>query len=72
MAEKKNILEEALLDIKSIQSALDANTKEILRSIAKEARPAALKAAPFDHSGTGVYVPTRNRTADLRFIRPTL
>ena len=36
MAEKKNILEEALLDIKSIQSALDANTKEILRSIAKE------------------------------------
>jgi hypothetical protein len=36
MAEKKNILEEALLDIKSIQSALDANTKEILRSIARE------------------------------------
>ena len=36
MAEKKNILEEALLDIKSIQNALDANTKEILRSIAKE------------------------------------
>ena len=36
MAEKKSILEEALLDIKNIQSALNANTKEILRSVAKE------------------------------------
>lgn len=36
MAEKKTILEEALLDIKNIQSALNANTKEILRSVAKE------------------------------------
>jgi hypothetical protein len=36
MAEKKSILAEALLDIKNIQSALNANTKEILRSVAKE------------------------------------
>lgn len=36
MAEKKSILDEALLDFKKIQSALNANTKEILRSVAKE------------------------------------
>jgi len=36
MQEKKSILEEALLDIKNIQSALNANTKEILRSVARE------------------------------------
>jgi len=36
MAEKKSILEEALLDIKNIENALNANTKEILRSVAKE------------------------------------
>jgi len=36
MADKKSILEEAILDIKRIQSALDANTKEILRSVARE------------------------------------
>ncbi len=36
MAEKKSILEEALLDVKKIQDALNANTKEILRSVAKE------------------------------------
>jgi hypothetical protein len=36
MAEKKSIIEEALLDIKNIQNALNANTKEILRSVAKE------------------------------------
>lgn len=36
MAEKKSILEEALLDIRNIQSALNANTKEILRSVARE------------------------------------
>lgn len=36
MAEKKSILEEALLDVKKIQEALNANTKEILRSVAKE------------------------------------
>ena len=36
MADKKSILQEALLDIKNIQSALNANTKEILRSVAKE------------------------------------
>lgn len=37
MAEnKKSILDEALLDVKRIQEALQANTKEILHSIAKE------------------------------------
>lgn len=36
MADKKSILEEALLDINHIQNALNANTKEILRSVAKE------------------------------------
>ena len=36
MADKKPILEESLLDINHIQNALNANTKEILRSIAKE------------------------------------
>ena len=36
MAEKKTILEEALLDIQNIQNALNANTKEILRSVAIE------------------------------------
>lgn len=36
MADKKSILEEALLDINNIQNALNANTKEILRSVAKE------------------------------------
>lgn len=33
---KKSILEEALLDINNIQKALNANTKEILRSVARE------------------------------------
>ena len=36
MADKKSILEEALLDVKKIQEALNANTKEILRSVARE------------------------------------
>ena len=36
MAEKKSIYEEALLDVKIIQEALNANTKEILRSVARE------------------------------------
>lgn len=36
MAEKKSILEEALLDINNIEKALKANTKEILRSVMKE------------------------------------
>ena len=36
MADKKSILEEALLDIKNINNALNANTKEILRSVARE------------------------------------
>jgi hypothetical protein len=33
---KKSILEEAILDAKKIQEALNSNTKEILRSLAKE------------------------------------
>jgi hypothetical protein len=36
MAEKKSIIEEALLDVTKIKNALNANTKEILRSVAKE------------------------------------
>ena len=36
MADKKSILEEAMLDINNIQNALNANTKEILRSVARE------------------------------------
>lgn len=36
MAEKKSIYEGALLDISVIQEALNANTKEILRSVARE------------------------------------
>lgn len=36
MAEKKSIYEEALLDVQKIQEALNANTKEILRSVARE------------------------------------
>jgi hypothetical protein len=36
MAEKKSILQEALLDIKKIQEALNSNTKEILRTVGKE------------------------------------
>lgn len=36
MAENKSIYEEALLDVKKIQEALNANTKEILRSVARE------------------------------------
>jgi hypothetical protein len=36
MAEKNSIIEEALLDIKNIKTALNANTTEILRSVARE------------------------------------
>jgi hypothetical protein len=36
MAEKKSIIEEALMDYEKIQKALNANTREILRSVAKE------------------------------------
>ena len=37
MADKdKSIIERAILDAKRIQEALNANTKEILRSVAKE------------------------------------
>lgn len=36
MADKKTILEEALMDAQTIQNALNANTREILRSVARE------------------------------------
>lgn len=36
MADKKSIIEAALLDISNIKSALNANTREVLRSVAKE------------------------------------
>lgn len=36
MAEKKSILEEALLELDVINKALNANTKEMLRSVARE------------------------------------
>jgi len=36
MAEKNSIIKEALLDIQNIQNALSANTKEILRGVARE------------------------------------
>jgi len=36
MSEKKSIVEEAMLDVKHITNALTKNTKEILRSVAKE------------------------------------
>lgn len=49
MAEKKTILEEALLDIKNIQNALNANTKEILRSVAKEEIDGVVKESMKDY-----------------------
>ena len=51
MAEKKNILEEALLDIKNIQSALNANTKEILRSVAREEIDSVVKESILNEIG---------------------
>ena len=51
MAEKKSILEEALLDIKNIQSALNANTKEILRSVAKEEIDSVVKESLMKNEG---------------------
>lgn len=36
MTEKNSIIKEALLDIKNIQSAINANTKEMLRGVARE------------------------------------
>ena len=50
MAEKKSILEEALLDIKNIQGALNANTKEILRSVAKEEIDSVVKESIMDET----------------------
>ena len=49
MAEKKSILEEALLDINKIQEALNANTKEILRSVAKEEIDSVVKESLMDN-----------------------
>ena len=51
MAEKKSILEEALLDIKNIQGALNANTKEILRSVAKEEIDSVVKESLLKEEG---------------------
>lgn len=48
MAEKKSILEEALLDIKRIQNAINANTKEILRSAAREEIDGVVKESLMD------------------------
>ena len=48
MAEKKSILEEALLDIRNIEGALNANTKEILRSVAKEEIDSVVKESIMD------------------------
>ena len=58
MAEKKSILEEALLDVKNIQSALNANTKEILRSVAREeinsvVKESLMKNEEFEEEDTG-------------------
>ena len=50
MAEKKSILEEALLDITKIQEALNANTKEILRSVAKEEIDSVVKESLMDNT----------------------
>jgi len=51
MADKKSILEEALLDIKNIQSALNANTKEILRSVAREEIDSVVKESILNEVG---------------------
>ena len=52
MAKEKSILEEALLDIKNIQSALNANTKEILRSVAREEINSVVKESLVDEAYT--------------------
>lgn len=36
MTEKNSIIKEAMLDVKNIQSAINANTKEMLRGVARE------------------------------------
>lgn len=48
MAEKKSIYEEAMLDVKKIQEALNANTKEILRSVAREEIDGVVKESLMD------------------------
>jgi uncharacterized protein (DUF1697 family) len=51
MADKKSILEEALLDVKNIQSALNANTREILRSVAREEIDSVVKESLLKEEG---------------------
>ena len=51
MAEKKSIIEDALLDINKIQEALNANTKEILRSVAKEEIDSVVKESLMNTEG---------------------
>jgi hypothetical protein len=63
MAKEKSILEEALLDIKNIQSALNANTKEILRSVAREEIDSVVKESLMDEAYTEEAV-TEEETAD--------
>lgn len=48
MIEKKSIFEEAMLDVKNIQSALNTNTKEIFRSVAKEEIDSLVKESLLD------------------------
>lgn len=43
MAEKNQIIKEALLDIQNIQNAINANTKEMLRGVAREEIDGVLK-----------------------------
>lgn len=57
MNNKKTLLEEALLDIKHIQNALNANTKEILRSVAKEEIDAVVKESLEDEAYTEENIP---------------
>ncbi len=54
---KKSLLEEALLDIKHIQNALNANTKEILRSVAKEEIDAVVKESLGEEAYTEENIP---------------
>ena len=65
MADKKSILEEALLDIKNIQSALNANTKEILRSVAREEIDSVVKESLMDEAYTEEAV-NEKETADTK------
>lgn len=57
MNNKKTLLEEALLDIKHIQNALNANTKEILRSVTKEEIDAVVKESLGEEAYTEENIP---------------